>query len=196
MIHLQTLVICFSFFTCFSIVAQEETIWERKKIKPNLETNYDSNWINLLTYKKSFSKYRESWSIQYTGFEDIDNDLIIPFTLSYGQNKIENKILNERGYKSVDIFALGFGLSGYLKMFQGLYIGLGAEVSPGIESTVRINQAKNSHFYIGADFKQGIKIIPWSEFGIVIGIESFQKIQNSKIYTSEIGWAFEVGINF
>ncbi|WP_062055516.1 hypothetical protein [Aquimarina longa] len=184
------------FFFSFNGIAQEKVLWEKNNEIPVLETDSKDNWVNLLTYKKSFSKYRENWSVTYTGFEDIDDDLIIPFTLSYGHNKIRKELLGKLGYKSVETFALGFGMNGYLKMYPGIYLGVGVGLSPGMESTTRINNDKNRYFFIGADFKQGLRFIPWHEFGIVIGVEFFQKLQTSKVYSSEIGWSIEVGVNF
>ncbi|AUP80634.1 hypothetical protein C1H87_18720 [Flavivirga eckloniae] len=179
------------------MVSQEEDVlWEKNNYDVDDKDNGSNNWANWLTYKKMFSKHHENWSIKYTGFEDVDDDFIIPFTLSYEHNKIKAGILEGLGYKKADIFSLGFGFDGYLVMYPGVYLGLGVGVSPGMETITKINDSKNSRFYINGGLKQGLKIVPWPKLGIVLGVEFFQKLQRSKVYTSEIGWALELGINF
>ena len=153
-------------------------------------------WINMLTFKRVTDKYNEGWNVAYTGFSDNDKDLIIPFVIGFGQSKSKSDIIQERGYNSVDSYALGFGFNGFIKITPGFYVDLGLNVPIGIEMLRDLEDKKSSNFLIGLSANQGVKIIPWKEYGIVIGAGVFQRWQTSKVINRNFGFALELGINF
>lgn len=183
-------------FSTLSGMAQEKESEKDDQDIFNWDLEYDSNEVNIISFRKSFSPYRENWEVKYSWFKDVDDDFIIPLGLSYGYNKVNESVLEKSGYMAADVFAFGFGADGYIKLDPRFYLGVGAVVSPGIETTKSLGGHKSDHFYIGADFNQGLRFMPWRAFGIVLGVNFYQKLQNSKVYTSEVGWSFEVGINF
>lgn len=167
------------------------------KSSSSLETNVPlSRWLNLLTFKKTFDKYHNGWEVGYTGFADSDNHFIIPFKISYGQSRAKTDKVRERGYSSIDTYALGGGFNGIIKMTPGVYIDIGLNIPIGIEVLRDLEQKKSHNFLIGVGARQGVKIIPWKEFGIVIGAGIFQQIQTSKVYKRNFGFELELGINF
>jgi hypothetical protein len=153
-------------------------------------------WYNMLTYKRMTDRYNEGWSIAYTGFSDHEKDLIIPFTLAYGQSRAKLDLVQERGYSSVNTFALGFGFNGYIKIIPGLYVDLGLNIPVGMEVLRDLADKKSSNFLIGISANQGMKIIPWKDFGIVIGAGLFQRWQTSKTENRNFGFELELGLNF
>jgi hypothetical protein len=153
-------------------------------------------WFNILTFKRMRDRYNEGWNISYTGFSDHEKDLIIPFVIGYGQSRAKSDVVQERGYSSVDSYALGFGFNGFIKITPGVYVDLGLNVPIGIEVLRDLEDKKSNNFLIGLRANQGVKIIPWKDFGVVIGAGLFQQWQTSKVINRNFGFQLEVGINF
>jgi hypothetical protein len=153
-------------------------------------------WFNMVTFTRTRDKYNEGWNVAYTGFLDHENDLIIPFTLAYGQSRGKLDLVRERGYSSVNAYALGFGFNSFIKIIPGLYVDLGLNVPIGMEVLRDLANKRTSNFLIGLGSHQGVKIIPWKDFGIVIGAGLFQRWQTSKIEKRNFGFELEIGINF
>ena len=153
-------------------------------------------WFDMVTFKRTIDRYNLGWNISYTGFSDSDKDLIVPFIIGYGQSRAKSDLVKERGYNSVDSYALGFGFNGYIKIVPGLYIDIGLNVPVGMEVLRDLENKRSTNFLIGIRAKQGVKIIPWKDFGIVIGASLFQQWQTSKLINRNFGFALEVGINF
>jgi hypothetical protein len=155
-----------------------------------------AQWHDMVTYKRMTDRYNEAWNVSYTGFLDSEKDLIIPFSIGYGQSTAKSDIVKERGYNSASAFALGFGLNGFIKIIPGLYVDLGLNIPLGIEFLRDLENRKSKNVLIGIAAHQGIKIIPWEDFGIVIGAGIFQRWQTSMIEKRNFGFVLEVGINF
>lgn len=153
-------------------------------------------WFNMLTYKRLSDTYNEGWNVAYTGFSDHEKELIIPFVLSYGQSRAKSNIVEERGYSSVDSYAFGFGFNGFLKISPGFYLDIGVNIPIGLEVLRDLQEKKSNNFLIGLGANQGVKIIPWKDFGIVIGAGIFQRWQTSKVINRNFGFQLELGINF
>tara|TARA_B110000967_G_scaffold209656_1_gene266884 strand:+ start:2280 stop:3335 length:1056 start_codon:yes stop_codon:yes gene_type:complete len=153
-------------------------------------------WFNILSYKRLTDRHNEGWSVAYTGFSDHEKELIIPFVLSYGQSRAKSNIVQERGYSSVDSYAFGLGFNGFLKIFPGFYLDIGVNVPIGLEVLKNLEDKKSNNFLIGIGSNQGVKIIPWKDYGIVIGAGIFQRWQTSKVINKNFGFQLELGINF
>ncbi len=175
----------------------ENTKLHFTKSRSSIGTNVPlSRWFNLLTFKKTLDKHHHGWEVGYTGFADSDKDFIIPFEISYGQYRVKTDLVKERGYSSIDTYAFGGGFNGLFKMIPGVYINIGLNIPIGIEVLRDLEYKKLHNFLVGIGANQGIKIIPWKEFGIVIGAVIFQQLQTSKVYKRNFGFEFELGINF
>ena len=153
-------------------------------------------WFNMLTFKRVIDKYNEGWNVAYTGFSDHEKDFIIPFVINYGQSRAKSDALQELGYSSVDSYTFGFGFNGYIKIIPGFYLDLGLNIPAGIEVLKNLEDKKSNNFLIGISSNQGVKIIPWKDFGIVIGVGVFQRWQTSKVINRNFGFQLELGINF
>lgn len=153
-------------------------------------------WFNLVTFKRVFDKNNEGWEISYIGFADSEKDFIVPFEISYGQFRAKSDLVRNRGYSSVDSYAFGPGFNGYIKIIPGVYADIGLNIPIGMEVLRDLENKKSNNFLIGIGANQGIKIIPWKEFGIVIGAGIFQQLQTSKVYKRNFGFELELGINF
>jgi hypothetical protein len=153
-------------------------------------------WFDMLTFKRTIDRYNEGWNVSYTGFSDNDKDFIIPFVLGYGQSRAKSDLVKERGYSSVDSYAFGFGFNGYIKIVPGLYVDIGLNVPIGMEVLRDLEDKRSTNFLIGLRANQGVKIIPWKDFGLVIGAGLYQQWQTSKLINRNFGFTLEVGINF
>ncbi len=153
-------------------------------------------WINLLTYQKTVDKYYKGWEVSYTGFVDSDKDFIIPFTIGYGHSVAKTNIVKKMGYDTVKSFDFDAGFNGLLKIDPNIYIDLGVSIPLGVEVLKKTGANKTHNFVIGIGAKQGILFIPWKEYGFVAGIGIYQKFKTSKVYKSNYGIQFKLGVNF
>lgn len=175
----------------------ENTKLHFSKSRSSMETNVPlGRWFNLLTFKRTWGKHHHGWEVGYTGFADSDKNFIVPFEISYGQSSAKTDLLRERGYSSIDTYALGGGFNGLIKMTPGIYVDVGLHIPMGIEVLRDLEHKKSHNFLVGIGANQGVKIIPWEEFGIVIGAGIFQQLQTSKVYKRNFGFELELGINF
>lgn len=87
-------------------------------------------------------------------------------------------------------------MGGFIKFYKGIYIGIGVNIPFGYETTRNSNNEKKSKFLIGFESKQGIRLIPWEELGIVLGINYKQYFINSNVLNRELNFELELGINF
>jgi hypothetical protein len=171
------------------------TLHFQKSAELSKKTKKLTPWFNTLIFSKTSDKYFKGWNINYIGFSDSDDDFIIPFAFGYGQSKAKNNIVKERGYSSVDYYGLDSGLEGLLKIIPGCYANVGIQVPLGMEILKNLDGKKSHNFVIGIGAKQGIRIIPWKEYGIVFGAGFYQKFKTSKIHKTNFGFQFEVGVN-
>ncbi len=153
-------------------------------------------WYNILLFKKIYSSNIEGWKISYTGFVDRQDDFIIPVVFTFDQYRVKPEILNNRKIKSINTYSFSGGIDGFLKLFPGVYVGIGAEVPVGVEVIRGLNNNKLTNFLIGIHAKEGVRIMPWKNYGIVMGAYFLQTFQTSKVYNSNTGFEIEVGINF
>ncbi len=154
-------------------------------------------WYNIITYRHILtSTYHEGWAVGYTGFLDSDKGFIIPYEINFEQYRVKGDFTRERGFEYLDSYMLRPGLYGYKKVIPSVYGALGINIPIGIEAIKEFENNEYYKFLIGIGASQGIKIIPWKNFGFVFGVEFFQQIQNSEIYTTDIGFELILGINF
>ncbi len=159
------------------------------------EESDTDNWFDTFNYKKTFSKNYEGWKASYIGFDDSDTDFILPFEVSFGQNKAKTEAVKRKGYKSLEAFNIAPGFNGLIKLSPGVYFELGLNAPIGIEVLKDLNDETSKNFIIGLSSNQGIKVIPWKAFGLVLGLSVFETIQTSKVYKTNLGFALELGVN-
>lgn len=155
------------------------------------------NWFNLITFRKIISStYHEGWAIGYTGFADREKGFIVPYEINLEQYSVKSDFAKDSGYESVDSYVLRPGLYGYKKILPGIYASLGLNIPIGVEVLQDTERDESNNFVVGIGASQGVKIIPWEDFGIVIGVDFFQQIQTSEIYKRDLGFELILGVNF
>ncbi|NMH88244.1 hypothetical protein [Flavivirga algicola] len=159
------------------------------------EDSDTDNWFDTFNFKKTFSKNYDGWKVSYIGFDDNDTDFILPFEVSFGQNSAKTEVVKRRGYKSLETFNIAPGFNGLIKLSPGIYFELGLNAPIGIEVLKDLNGTTSKSFLIGLSSNQGIKIIPWKAFGLVLGVNVFETIQSSKVFRDNLGFGFELGVN-
>ena len=163
------------------------------------EFNKDlGNWYHMATFKHIMqSDIHEGWAISYTGFLDKDKGFIMPYEISFSQLEVISEEASERGYNFVGLDVIGLGLYRYIKVIPGVYGALGVNVPLGLESLRDIDgDGRSTRFVIGIAAVQGIRIIPWKNFGLVLGADVFQQVQTSEIFRRDIGFELVFGFNF
>ena len=154
-------------------------------------------WFNLITVKAMNSTHHRGWSIGYTGFVDSKKGFILPYEISYEEEYVKSNPARDRGYESADLRIIRprfYYL--YKKILPGVYAALSLNVPVGYEALQDIDGDESSNFIIGAGASQGIRIIPWEKFGIVIGADFLQQFQTSKVYKRDLGFELILGVNF
>ena len=66
----------------------------------------------------------------------------------------------------------------------------------GYEELEDIGGDESFNFIIGVGASQGIRIIPWENFGVMIGADFLQQFQTSKVYRRDLGFELMLGVNF
>ena len=154
-------------------------------------------WFNLITVKVLNTTYRDGWSVGYTGFVDSKKGFIRPYEISYDQINVKSGPARDRGYESATLRVINpryYYL--YKKIFPGVYTALSLNTPIGYEELTDINGDDSFNFIIGIGASQGIRIIPWEKFGIVIGADFLQQFQTSDAYKRELGFEVILGVNF
>ncbi|WP_340065831.1 hypothetical protein [Ascidiimonas aurantiaca] len=162
------------------------------------EDNTLNNWYNIIEYRQILtSTYHNGWAVGYTGFMDSDKSFIIPYEINLEFYDVKEDFAGREGFEYVEATMLRPGIFGYKKIFPGVYGAVGVNLPIGVEVKRRLNTDTDIYkFLIGVGASQGVKIIPWKDYGLVLGVEFFQQIQNSEIYTRDIGLEVSVGFNF
>ncbi|MBP2832915.1 hypothetical protein J8281_12030 [Aquimarina sp. U1-2] len=157
-----------------------------------------NKWYNIVEYRQIVtSTYHEGWAVGYTGFLDRDKGFIIPFEINIELYDVKEDFARKEGFEFVDATVIRPGIFGYKKIFPGVYGAVGVNIPIGLEVKRRLETDRDIYkFLVGVSSSQGIKIIPWKAYGLVLGVEFFQQFQNSEIYTSDIGLEVSFGINF
>ncbi|CAM1370929.1 conserved exported hypothetical protein [Tenacibaculum sediminilitoris] len=163
---------------------------------PNISKKETPRTIHILSYNTIFSKHYKGFKIKYSEFLDIKEDFIIPVAFSFNNYQLKSNVLKSKGYKNFNQFLLGVGLDGFIKFYKGIYIGVGVNVPFGHETARGFNNEKKSKFLIGFESKQGIRLIPWEDLGIVLGVNYKQQFINSNVLNRELNFELELGINF
>ncbi len=152
-------------------------------------------WTNIISYKRIRGKHTEGWGISYIGFSE-NKKLILPFIYSFDKYRIKPGSLKNSNYESANYFTPSFGIEFYYKLFPRVYTNISLQVPVGIERLRDNNGKKSNNFIIGIASSQGLLFIPKSDFGLVFGAGIYQKAQTSKIYKTDFGVEFTVGIKF
>lgn len=162
------------------------------------DNNELNNWYNIVEYRQILtSNYHKGWALGYTGFMDNNKSFIIPYEINLEFYDVKEDFARREGFEFVDATMLRPGIFGYKKLLPGIYAAAGINVPIGLEVKRRLDTDTDIYsFLIGVGASQGIKVIPWKRNGVVLGIEFFQQIQNSVIFTRDIGLEFSVGFNF
>ena len=168
--------------------------------KDQSAASFDSKlgkWFNLITVKAMNSTYHEGWSIGYTGFVDSKKGFILPYEISYEEEYVRSSSARDRGYESADLRIIRprfYYL--YKKIIPGVYAALSLNVPVGYEELEDMDGNGSFNFIIGAGASQGIRIIPWENFGVVIGADFLQQFQTSEVYKRDLGFELILGVNF
>ncbi len=154
-------------------------------------------WFNLITLKGMRSRYFEGYGISYTGFVDSKKGLIRPYETSFEVTWARPGIAEENGYSDVNSFVFRPELYFlYKKLFKGVYASASGNVPIGYEIVEDLNGDNSFNFVIGIGASQGLRIIPWQKNGLVFGVDFFQQLETSKVYTFDLGVELVLGINF
>lgn len=165
-------------------------------VNPTLPAHL-AQWINMITIKGMRSRYFEGYALSYTGFADSERGLIRPYEASLEVTWARRDIATESGYSDINAFVLRPELYFFYKrLFPGVYASLSANVPVGFELWEDLEGDRGINPVVGAGASQGLRLIPWQDRGIVLGIDFFQQVETSKLYRFDLGMEVAVGINF
>ncbi len=162
---------------------------------PLTKNNLLLKWVNIISYQKIISKHTEGWRVSYVGFTE-NEKVILPFIYSFDRYRIKPESLKDSNYKSANYFTPSFGTVFYHNLFSAIYINVSLQIPVGVERLVAVNNENSNNFIIGIESSQELMFIPKSDFGLVIGAGIYQKAQTSKIFNTNFGVEFRVGIKF
>ncbi|OJJ19172.1 hypothetical protein BKI52_20380 [marine bacterium AO1-C] len=153
------------------------------------------HWHNLITFKRSMGHHTQGWQVSYIGFSNRE-EIIVPFVFSLGQSQIKEATTRGSEYRVIDTYTLSFGSQLYIKLFSNLYANVTLNIPVGLEVLRDRQEKKSQNFLIGIGSKQGLMYIPKSSLGLVFGGGVFQRLQTSRIFSTDWGFELEIGIKF
>ncbi len=177
--------------------SNREKLLEPAKIE-KLTINKDNpllKWINILSFKIIRSKHTEGWRASYIGFTE-NKKTIFPFIWSFDRYRLKRESLIKSDYKSANYFTPGFGTTFYYKIISRIYANISLQIPVGVEILRDNNDVSTNNFLVGVTSYQELIFIPKSDFGLVFGAGIYQKAHTSKIYKTDFGVEFSVGIKF
>ena len=181
----RILLLLFLWMAFLPLYSQEERI-----------ANPKEKTIHIVSVQKIFSENYKGYTFQYSEFLDSSDDFIIPASFSFGNYRLKEETLQKKGFQLVDRFLLGAGADGYIKIWSGVYVGIGLHIPFGYERTRSFQDIIQHKFLIGLEANQGVRIMPWKELGLVFGINFNQHFCTSRVLSKELGYELEFGINF
>ncbi|MEM9983443.1 MAG: hypothetical protein AAF734_13175 [Bacteroidota bacterium] len=165
---------------------------ENNKIEVKL-----GQWFSLVTLKGMRSAYFEGYGISYTGFVDSKKGLIRPYEASFEVTWARREVAAENGYNDVNAYVFRPELYFfYKKLLSGAYATLSANLPIGFEILENLEGNNSVNFVIGVGASQGLRFIPWEKNGLVLGVDFFQQLETSRIYSFDLGVEVVLGINF
>lgn len=169
-----------------------ETYKENQSLNANL-----GQWFNLFTLKGMQSRYFQGYGISYTGFVDSKNGWIKPYETSFEITWAKDDIAAENGFSEVNSFVFRPELYFFYKrLLSGVYASMSVNAPFGFELLEDMEGANSFNFVIGAGASQGLRFIPWQQKGIVFGVDFFQQLETSKVYSFDYGIEVVLGMNF
>lgn len=154
-------------------------------------------WVNLLTYSQRFGVNAQGWSVQYYGYNFVSTaKWFVPIVFGFESFDLDPGYFSRSGYNYLDISYLGAGISPFYKINDLLFLNLGVQLLYGEEELQDARGSVDSRSIFGITPSQGIYFIPKSGVGIMVGVSVYEKLLSSKVYKSDLGLKFELGIKF
>jgi len=153
-------------------------------------------WNNLITFRQIYTRHQEGIKVSYVGFSDRYQKIIKPFIFSFNKYKTKPEVIQNSEYESVDSYVMSVGFKFYIRLFSEFFAAVDLQAPLGVEVLQDKQNQKQSNFLYGATSRQGIMYIPKTSWGLTFGAGFFQQWQNSKLYNTDWGFEFEIGIKF
>ena len=153
------------------------------------------HWHNLITFKRSMGHHTQGWQVSYIGFSN-RKEIIVPFIFSLGQSQTKEATTRRSEYRVVDAYTFSFGSQVYIQLLPNFYANVSLNVPVGIELLRDRQEKKSQNFLIGIGSTQGLMYIPKSALGLVLGGSVYQRLQTSRIFSTDWGFELSIGIKF
>ncbi|SHF99104.1 hypothetical protein SAMN05444274_11722 [Mariniphaga anaerophila] len=154
-------------------------------------------WINMITYSQRLGVNATGWSVQYYGYHFRSSlRWYIPIVFGIESMTIDQEYFDRSGYQYLNMNYFNAGISPFYKLNDVFYLNLGAQIIFGEEELQDYRGQESDRSFFGIAPSQGIYFIPKSKFGVTVGISAYEKLMTSKVYKSDIGLKFELGIKF
>ncbi|HAS47356.1 MAG TPA: hypothetical protein DCS93_43165 [Microscillaceae bacterium] len=153
------------------------------------------HWHNLITFKRSMGHHTQGWQVSYIGFSNRE-EIIVPFIFSLGQSQTKEATIRGSEYRVVDAYTFSFGSQVYIQLLPNFYANVTLNIPIGIEMLRDRQEKRSQNFLIGIGSKQGLMYIPKSSLGLVLGGGVYQRLQTSRMFSTDWGFELSIGIKF
>ncbi len=158
---------------------------------------HESEWINLITYSRTYGFNAAGWLLQYYGFNQSNiSEWSFPIIFSIERFQINEDYFSQFDYYSAEMNYFNLGLCPFYHYDEIVYFSLGVNLIFGNEKLVDWSGHEIRKNFVGLSPTQGVYFISKSKSGIVFGISLYEKILSSKVYKEDIGLKFDFGIKF
>jgi hypothetical protein len=164
------------------------------------DIRFRMKWINMVTLRQSIGFVGSSYNLSYYGYLLTKDKWNFPISLRISGSHDFNESAMNSGYKDREEWLTDLGLSGFRKVKGNMYFGVGGHGLIGREKyrldTETSTDKKHWHLLLGLSAEERLMYISPNRVGLMMGCGLYQQIINSKSYTFEAGFSFEVGIKF
>jgi hypothetical protein len=157
-------------------------------------------WISMATYRQSIGIIESSYNLSYYGYFLTKEKWTYPISLRVSGSESYNENNIKSGYNDWSQHTTDFGLSGFRRLKDNVYVLLGGHLPLGWER-YRVDEEdplrkRHFHLLIGAGTEERLMYISPNKVGLVMSCGFYQRLINSRLYNLEAGFSLEVGIKF
>jgi hypothetical protein len=164
------------------------------------DIRFRMKWVNMVTLRQSVGFIGNSYNLSYYGYLLSKDKWTFPISLRISGSHNFNESAMNAGYKDREEWLTDLGLSGFKKIKGNMYLGVGGHGLIGREKYRLASETtatkKHWHMLVGASAEERLMYISPNKVGLMMGCGLYEQLVNSKSYTFEAGFSFEIGVKF
>lgn len=170
------------------------------------DIRFKLKWVNMLTLRQNVGFVENGYNLSYSGFLVSKAKWTYPIGFKISSSSSYNESNLKSGFKDWSEHTTSLGASGFKNLRDNWYLSLGCQPYLGWEryrfdgtdghELETSDVKRHFHFLVGLGTEERIFYMSPNKVGLVLGFGFYQKLMNSKVYTVDAGFSFDVGLKF